>query len=158
MQSIWDILTTRLNTRVMLLDYGSDVPALIDQPGNRETFARFYSAIAQALVKWEPGFRVTQFQLVDANQDGTFTVAIRPLLSARTPRRLLGLREHDRALPDGGRSERHPSPSLKLVTLGQCVFGEGSIADHRPARANYSPGHRPPHEVNRDRATIVSPR
>ena len=73
-QSIWDILTTRFNTRVMLLNYGSDVPSLIDKPGNRETFARFYSAIAVALQNWEPGFRVTQFNIVDANQDGQFTI------------------------------------------------------------------------------------
>ena len=73
-QSIWVIFTTRINTRLMLLDFGSDVPGLIDRPGNRETFALFCSAITQALVKWEPGFRVTQFSVVDANQDGQFTI------------------------------------------------------------------------------------
>jgi uncharacterized protein len=101
MQSIWDILTTRVNTRVMLLDYGSDVPALIDQPGNRETFARFYSAITQALLQWEPGFRITQFQVVDAFSDGSFTIA---MIGLYYPRGHLGdysVSEDATALPDG---------------------------------------------------------
>lgn len=73
-QSILVIFTTRLNTRLMLLDFGSDITGLIDAPGNSQTFARFYSAMVEAIVKWEPGFRVSSFAIVQATQDGAFTI------------------------------------------------------------------------------------
>lgn len=72
-QSMWDLFTTRIGTRIMRLDYGSSILGLVDKPGNRQVLASFYASIATALVKWEPGFRVTQFQLLDAhNGSGQF--------------------------------------------------------------------------------------
>ena len=73
LQSILDIFTTRINTRIMRLDYGSDGIGLLDRPGNRQTIALFYSTMVTALLKWEPGFRINQFYVVDANGDGQFT-------------------------------------------------------------------------------------
>ena len=75
-QSIWDVLTTRLNTRVMLLDYGGDNPGLIDHPGNKQSIAAFFSAITSALLKWEPGFRLTQLGIAEAGADGAFTLVM----------------------------------------------------------------------------------
>jgi phage baseplate assembly protein W len=69
-QSIWDIITTRIGTRVMRLDYGGDVLGLIDQPANRQTIASFYSKMALAINTWEPGFRVARFALAETDNGG----------------------------------------------------------------------------------------
>lgn len=53
-QSVGDILSTPIGSRVMRRTYGSLVPALIDQPDNMATQIRVYSAIASALMRWEP--------------------------------------------------------------------------------------------------------
>lgn len=71
-QSLQILLTTRLRTRVMQLLYGSDVPSLIDAPGNAETIAKCYSAIAQAIYRWEPGYEIRQMQLLSASAGGQF--------------------------------------------------------------------------------------
>ena len=44
-QSISDILTTRLGTRVMRREYGSLLPELVDQPFNDVTRLRVYAAV-----------------------------------------------------------------------------------------------------------------
>ena len=56
-QSIADILTTPLGSRVMRRNYGSLIPYLIDQPDNAATQIRVLSAAASAVMRWEP--RVT---------------------------------------------------------------------------------------------------
>ena len=53
-QSLADILTTPLGSRVMRRDYGSLVPYLIDQPDNAATQLRLVSAVTSAVMKWEP--------------------------------------------------------------------------------------------------------
>jgi uncharacterized protein len=57
-QSIRDILTTPVGSRVMRRDYGSRIFDLIDAPMNRGTILAIYSATAEALAKWEPRFRL----------------------------------------------------------------------------------------------------
>ena len=53
-QSVADILTTPVGSRVMRRDYGSLVPELIDQPDNETTQVRLFSAVAGApsLAPW----------------------------------------------------------------------------------------------------------
>lgn len=53
-QSIADILTTPIGSRVMRREYGSLLPELIDQPQNDATTVRLYSAVTSALMRWEP--------------------------------------------------------------------------------------------------------
>lgn len=66
-QSVADILTTPLGTRVMRRDYGSLIPELIDQPLNGATVVRLYAATADALARHEPRIRLTSVQLqIDA--------------------------------------------------------------------------------------------
>lgn len=57
-QSVGDILSTPIGSRVMRRTYGSLVPALIDQPDNLATQTRVYSAIASALMRWEPRLQI----------------------------------------------------------------------------------------------------
>ena len=48
-QSVRDILTTPIGSRVMRRDYGSRLFDLIDNPGNPETVADIVAESAQAL-------------------------------------------------------------------------------------------------------------
>ncbi len=60
LQSIADILTTPIGSRVMRRDYGSLLFELIDQPDNARTRLRLFAAIAVALGKWEPRLAITR--------------------------------------------------------------------------------------------------
>ena len=71
-QSILDILTTPIGSRVMRRDYGSLVPELIDRPGTQERIADVTIAVAEALDLWEPRFAVYRISIEDAGQDGAF--------------------------------------------------------------------------------------
>lgn len=53
-QSIRDILTTPVGSRVMRRDYGSNIPDLIDQPMNGATLLRLSAAAYVAIRRWEP--------------------------------------------------------------------------------------------------------
>jgi phage baseplate assembly protein W len=68
-QSIRDILTTRIGTRVMRRDYGSNVPNVIDSPVNDFFAVDLYVAVAEALAKWEPRFALRETAFV-AKGDG----------------------------------------------------------------------------------------
>ena len=64
-QSIRDILSTRIGTRVMLREYGSNIPDLVDLPSNRSTIAAIRSDIISALNNWEPRCRVNKVTLTE---------------------------------------------------------------------------------------------
>lgn len=59
-QSLRDILTTPIGSRVMRREYGSRLFDLIDKPTNRETITDIYAATAEAIMRWEPRFQVTK--------------------------------------------------------------------------------------------------
>jgi phage baseplate assembly protein W len=59
-QSIIDILTTPLGSRVMRRTYGSRLVKLIDAPMNRDTLLKIYGAVVEALTQWEPRIQVLQ--------------------------------------------------------------------------------------------------
>ena len=62
-QSIKDILTTPIGTRVMRRDYGSRLFDLIDAPINHFTRTAIYIAVSQALRRWEPRFALKQIRV-----------------------------------------------------------------------------------------------
>jgi hypothetical protein len=66
-QSIRDILTTPIGTRVMRREYGCRLFQLIDAPMNRSTLLDVYAAVAEALDKWEPRFKLTSVQAIAAS-------------------------------------------------------------------------------------------
>lgn len=59
-QSIADILTTPLGTRVMRRDYGSLLFELVDRPLNAATRLLCVMAVAMAIARWEPRIEVRQ--------------------------------------------------------------------------------------------------
>lgn len=67
-QSIGDILTTPIGSRVLRRTYGSDLPRLIDAPMNGETVVDVYMATAEAIDQWEPRFRLRRIAVERAVQ------------------------------------------------------------------------------------------
>lgn len=59
-QSIRDILTTPIGTRVMRRDYGSKLFQLTDRPTTKALLIDLYAATAEALDRWEPRLRLTR--------------------------------------------------------------------------------------------------
>ncbi|WP_442489386.1 GPW/gp25 family protein [Halomonas litopenaei] len=82
-QSVRDILTTPIGSRVMRRDYGSLLPELIDQPLDGATALRAYSVTVVALMKWEPRIRVQQItRQVSTDRPGRLDLAIEAQLVA----------------------------------------------------------------------------
>ncbi|WP_264719201.1 GPW/gp25 family protein [Wolbachia endosymbiont (group A) of Lasioglossum morio] len=68
-QSIIDILTTPIGSRVMRRDYGSRLLELVDKPINRDLTLEIYAAVAEALQKLEQRFKLYQFPLHGKQMD-----------------------------------------------------------------------------------------
>lgn len=62
-QSISDILTTPIGSRLMQREYGSRLYELVDAPINRKTLVEIYMAVAQALNRWEKRFKLHRVQV-----------------------------------------------------------------------------------------------
>lgn len=75
-QSVADLLSTRLASRVMRRDYGSAALDLIDRPGNGEAVLSRYVAIAEALDQWEPRVTLSGFTLSQMTPDGRATIGV----------------------------------------------------------------------------------
>lgn len=75
-QSIGDIMTTHILTRVMRRQYGSESMRLVDQIGNDQVILAYYSAIAEALLKWEPRYELTDLQLEAYDAEGRASLAM----------------------------------------------------------------------------------
>lgn len=101
-QSIADIVMTPLGSRVMRRDYGCLLPYLIDQPDNSATEIRVISAIASALMRWEPRIRVTRIALQrDAERPGFAELQLKGSYTAQPLARPLPL---SLTVPIGGAS------------------------------------------------------
>jgi phage baseplate assembly protein W len=91
-QSIRDILTTRIGTRIMRRDYGSRLPELVDNPMGELLKVELFAATAEALVKWEPRFRLDRVYLESAGEDGRITLTLEGrILLNNEPVRLEGI-------------------------------------------------------------------
>ena len=66
-QSIRDILTTPIGSRVMRREYGSRLFRLVDAPLNRSTLLDLYAATAEALDLWEPRIRLISVAAISTN-------------------------------------------------------------------------------------------
>lgn len=69
-QSINDILTTRIGTRVMRRNYGSFLPDLIDAPVNAETQMLLIAASVHSLMVNEPRLLLTRVQISGMTPSG----------------------------------------------------------------------------------------
>lgn len=75
-QSVGDLLTTPLGTRVMRRDYGSLLPELIDRPLNAATRLLCAMATAIAIARWEPRLSVRKVQMEGSFASGEATIIV----------------------------------------------------------------------------------
>ncbi len=75
-QSITDILSTPLGSRVMRRDYGSLLFELIDRPCNGGMRMLMQAATAIALARWEPRLRLSRVALLGEPKAGRLTIRI----------------------------------------------------------------------------------
>lgn len=73
-QSVRDILTTPLGSRVMRRTYGSRLFELVDAPLTAATVAAIVAASAEALDRWEPRLRVKRIAVAAASAAGHFAL------------------------------------------------------------------------------------
>lgn len=69
-QSMTDILTTRIGTRVRRREYGSLLPELVDHPFNDVTRLRVYAGAVMALMRWETRVSLSRVQFLGVNLQG----------------------------------------------------------------------------------------
>ncbi|WP_253303093.1 GPW/gp25 family protein [Wolbachia endosymbiont of Phyllotreta cruciferae] len=74
-QSIIDILTTPIGSRIMRRNYGSRLLELVDRPINRDFSLEIYAATAGALEKWEKRFKLEKVKITEA-KEGKVTISL----------------------------------------------------------------------------------
>lgn len=70
-QSIGVILTTLLEERVMLLEFGFDGTQLVGRDMTPPVVLAFYRAVVRAVHRWEPEYRIARLQIQRADRTGT---------------------------------------------------------------------------------------
>lgn len=76
-QSVADIITTPIGSRVMRREYGSLVPELLDRPLNDALLMQVYAATVIAVSHWEPRVQITGTRrIVSTQQPGTVTMEL----------------------------------------------------------------------------------
>jgi len=76
-QSIEVIASTAIGSLVLNRSFGSKIPSLVDAPMSPPAMMAHFMAIAEALRKWEPGYRLKSIALNSASSSGavSFTLA-----------------------------------------------------------------------------------
>ena len=67
-QSITNILSTPIGSRIMRRDYGSRLFKRLDAPQTGELLAEIYADVVEALFSYEPRFEVTNVSVVSMDQ------------------------------------------------------------------------------------------
>jgi phage baseplate assembly protein W len=75
-QSMSDILSTRIGTRVMRREYGSLLPELVDHPFNDITRLQVYAATVMALMRWESRISLSRVQFHGTTLQGASVLDI----------------------------------------------------------------------------------
>lgn len=69
-QSVADILTTPIGSRVMRRSFGARLFDLVDRPANAATLMQLYAATALALARWEPRLSLQSVAMDDIQRLG----------------------------------------------------------------------------------------
>ena len=86
-QSLGDILSTPLLSRVMRRPYGAEEDALVDKPISKGGLTRPVMAVAVPVDRWEPRVRLTRVTIADAAVTGKLGLK---LTAVYRPRALAG--------------------------------------------------------------------
>lgn len=82
-QSIEIILNTPLGSRVMLPEFGSEVIDLIDAPMTPPNRLRLYSAVIDAIERWEPRIDIQNVRVENVTEQGVIEISIRGIYDER---------------------------------------------------------------------------
>ena len=66
-QSLEDIATTPIGSRLMRRDYGTLLANLIDQPISEVLYLKIYSTLYTAYVRWEDRIDISEMNVADIN-------------------------------------------------------------------------------------------
>ena len=69
-QSVHDILTTPVGSRVINREYGSRLFELLDAPVDQRFTVELFQAVAEAIDRWEPRYIVKRVRLVEMRDNG----------------------------------------------------------------------------------------
>lgn len=69
-QSITKILTTRIGSRVMRRDFGSELSELIDRKMTQRNILAAFAECAIAIARWEPRFKLHRAMVTEAGVAG----------------------------------------------------------------------------------------
>ena len=75
-QSVEDILTTPIGSRLMRRDYGSPLFELVDAPTTPSVVQQFFAAVAVALHRWEPRLLLTRVFVTLGAAPSEVTIAV----------------------------------------------------------------------------------
>jgi phage baseplate assembly protein W len=76
LQSVRDIITTPIGSRVMLRQYGCRLPDLVDRPVNALFDVELHASVAEALARWEPRFLLNRIYVMSRSELGRVTIGI----------------------------------------------------------------------------------
>lgn len=95
LQSVRDILTTPIGSRVMRRDYGSLLPFLIDSPINSFFIMQLRASVIHALMRWEKRVTPVRIELITDNQAtqgiASLMIEYRYVISKKVERTYLSL-------------------------------------------------------------------
>lgn len=95
LQSVRDILTTPIGSRVMRRDYGSLIPFLIDSPLNSYFAMQLRASVIHALMRWEKRVTPVRIELITDNQAtqgiASLMIEYRYVISKKVERTYLSL-------------------------------------------------------------------
>ena len=95
LQSVRDILTTPIGSRVMRRDYGSLLPFLIDSPMNAYFVMQLRASVIHALMRWEKRVTPVRIELITDNQAAqgiaSLMIEYRYVISKKVERTYLSL-------------------------------------------------------------------
>lgn len=95
LQSVRDILTTPIGSRVMRRDYGSLIPFLIDSPLNAYFIMQLRASVIHALMRWEKRVTPVHIELLTNSETiqgiATLMIEYRYVVSKKIERTYLSL-------------------------------------------------------------------
>lgn len=74
-QSIADIITTPVGSRVMRPEYGSYMPRMVDLPTNKGMISALQSEISRCVGRWEPRLKLSRC-VIKSVINGAMTIEI----------------------------------------------------------------------------------
>jgi phage baseplate assembly protein W len=74
-QSITDIITTPVGSRVMRPEYGSHLPRMVDLPAGKGWISSVQAEVSRAIGRWEPRLKFSRC-IVTAIENGRISLSV----------------------------------------------------------------------------------